>query len=255
VLVYRDGPGLGVGFGVVDGDLDIQVPEVGAAVALGDLAGVGQRAALDVQPSQIAESSGLDHQRVALPVARRVAVPPRVRILGQGPAIGKDLPDACIGFVQDHDHLRSLDHLARLPMVVKLHDPHRQAVRVRIILAVVGDALPVHFRAPGRKRQTIFELRAEIPERAPLGERQEIFVRRRLRLVRAATVPPTVRLFCQMPVRAGLPGRFPRCRQVRFAVGVLGAGALRFGFPSGVLGTPGSGKTATERKARRLTRK
>src|SRR5580698_5529491 len=50
-LVHLDGPGLGVGLRVVDGDLYFQVPEVGAAVALGDVGGSGQRAALDIQPS------------------------------------------------------------------------------------------------------------------------------------------------------------------------------------------------------------
>ena len=61
-------------------------------------------------------------------------------------------------------------------MVVKLHDPHRQAVRVRIIFAVVGDALPVQFRGPRLKWQAIFERRPEIPERAPFGDSQEIVV-------------------------------------------------------------------------------
>ena len=48
-------------------------------------------------------------------------------------------------------------------------------------------------------------------------------------LDRAATVPPTVRLFCQTPVKSGLPSA------------VLGAGAVMFSFPSGVLGTPAVG--------------
>ena len=46
-------------------------------------------------------------------------------------------------------------------MIVKLHEAHRQAMRVGIILAVVGDALLMQFRSPGRKRQAIFERRPD----------------------------------------------------------------------------------------------
>src|SRR5262249_6425993 len=151
---------------IIDGDLYFQAPEIRAAEALCDLGGVGQRAALHVKPSQIAEARGLNHKRVTLPLAHGVTIPPRLWMSRQRPPIGKDLAYACVGFVKNHSHLRSLYHLARLAVVVKLHDSHRQTVRVRVVFAVLGDTLAVQFRGPRLKRQSIGERGTKVPKRA-----------------------------------------------------------------------------------------
>src|SRR5690242_5329539 len=77
-LVNRDGPRLGVGLGIVDGDLDFQMSEIRTPETLDDPAGLGQRAALYIQPAHIFEVRRLDGERLAFPVASRVAEPPRL---------------------------------------------------------------------------------------------------------------------------------------------------------------------------------
>jgi hypothetical protein len=47
-------------FWIVHGDLDFQIAEVRAAETLGHLRAAGQRAAVDIQPTIIAESGGLN---------------------------------------------------------------------------------------------------------------------------------------------------------------------------------------------------
>src|SRR5947209_14393645 len=60
VLLQRDGPGLGVGLRIVDGQLDFEVPVIDAANALGDLGGVGDRIAVGVEPDAIPEARRVD---------------------------------------------------------------------------------------------------------------------------------------------------------------------------------------------------
>src|SRR5215471_10623471 len=162
----RDCPWPGVSLGVVDGDLDVQVAVIGAAVTLDDLAGLGECAAFHVEPAEILEMRRFHDQRVAFPMADRISVPPWFGILWQGPAIGEDLPYSAVGFVQNHDHVRGLNHLSRLAVVMELHHSERKAVRVGIVSAVGGDALLVQLRGPGLERETVLESGAEIPERA-----------------------------------------------------------------------------------------
>ena len=115
-------------------------------------------------------------------------------------------------------------------MVVKLQEPHRQAVRIRVVLAVVGDTLAVHFRAPGRERQAVFELRAEIPEGAPPGDRDQIFVGRR----RVRTRPRGHRTADRSVV-------LPDAGKIRLAIGGLGSGADQVRFPIGSFGNARAG--------------
>src|SRR5579863_6199959 len=78
----RGGPGLGVGFGVVDGRPHFHVSKVGAPPALRYMQSLGSRVALlRVQPSLVVEAGCFYHQRVALPLSRRVTQPGGVDIL------------------------------------------------------------------------------------------------------------------------------------------------------------------------------
>ena len=72
---------LGVGLRVVDRDRDVQLAEPRPREPLGDLALIGQRTPPHVEPAAVDEVVRLHHERVALPAADRVAVPP-----GLGPA-------------------------------------------------------------------------------------------------------------------------------------------------------------------------
>src|SRR5690242_4750177 len=74
-LLEVRGPGTRVRLGVIHGEIDLQRPEVRSSKALGERRGVGQRVARHVEPQPIAQAVGLHDQRVALPSARRVAVP------------------------------------------------------------------------------------------------------------------------------------------------------------------------------------
>ncbi len=60
-LMHGDGPWLGVSLGIVKSDFNYQVSVVGPAEALNQFDGLSQWAALDVEPSQIAEARGFHH--------------------------------------------------------------------------------------------------------------------------------------------------------------------------------------------------
>src|SRR5262245_58913749 len=70
-LGHLDGPRLGIGLRIVDGDLDFEGSEIGTAKLLRYLRSLCERAALNVEPLRIGiqESSGLDHKRVPFPLA------------------------------------------------------------------------------------------------------------------------------------------------------------------------------------------
>ena len=72
-----------------------------------------------------------------------------------------------------------LDDLARLRMSVQLHVAHRQAMRVGIVLLVCGHALLAQLPRPRPKRQSAFDVAADIEKR---GERRRSG--RRLRRLR-----------------------------------------------------------------------
>ena len=148
-LVHFDGERLGVRLRIFDRDLDFQAAVIHAPETLGQFSSVGQRAAIDIEPHVVAETGSLHHQGVAVPLADRVTIPPRLRIVaGQGPSVGENLPDASLRLVQNDDYSRSLDDFPRLRMGVKLHEAERQAVRVGIVFAVFGHALLQHLRGP-----------------------------------------------------------------------------------------------------------
>ena len=50
-------------------------------------------------------------------------------------------------------------------MAVELHEAHRQAVRVGIVLLVVGHALRAQLARPVLKRRAAFDVRADVEER------------------------------------------------------------------------------------------
>src|SRR5262245_47693303 len=99
--MYRDSPRLGVCLWIVDGHFDLQMSEIRASEAFNDFAGLGQRAAFHIQPSQIAEFYGFHDQRVAFPFAARVAEPPRLSIRGHRTTVGEDLPQSGVRLINN----------------------------------------------------------------------------------------------------------------------------------------------------------
>src|SRR5688572_31346243 len=72
LLPQGDRPWPGVRLRVVHGHLDFEVTEVGPPDSLAHLGGFGDHAAVPVDPQVVAESDGVDHQRLAGPRRRRV---------------------------------------------------------------------------------------------------------------------------------------------------------------------------------------
>src|SRR2546427_6650692 len=85
-------PRLGISPGVIDGDVQFEVSEIRAAVALGDVQGLGMRVTAIVKPGSLFETSHVDHKRVAVPLPNRVPEPGGIGILRERTAIGGKLP-------------------------------------------------------------------------------------------------------------------------------------------------------------------
>jgi hypothetical protein len=56
VLMHGDSPGFGVGLRIVDGHFNFEVPVIGAAEAFKNFSSGSQRAAFDIEPSEIPEA-------------------------------------------------------------------------------------------------------------------------------------------------------------------------------------------------------
>src|SRR6266566_1304285 len=108
-----DGPWPAICLWVLDREFQIDVPEVAAPVAFGDMGRFGLRVPIHVQPPNIIKGIGLDDERVALPPADGVTVIGRLAGLGQRTAIHEDLAVLIIGLEKNRNDLRSLDNLAR----------------------------------------------------------------------------------------------------------------------------------------------
>src|SRR5262245_48100639 len=81
LLVYADGEVVCVRRWIFDSYIDVQGAVIKALEALRELAGAGERAALNVEPHVVAKSHGFDYQRVAIPMANRIAIPPGLQVL------------------------------------------------------------------------------------------------------------------------------------------------------------------------------
>src|SRR6516225_5706862 len=75
-LLDSNSPWLCIGFGIINRDLDFQVAEVWPAESFSHFGGIRQRIADNVEPAFIIETGGLNYERVAVPLAHRVTVPP-----------------------------------------------------------------------------------------------------------------------------------------------------------------------------------
>src|SRR5581483_704052 len=166
LMVYAYGERLGVGFGIFYGDVDLHQAELGPAPALGHFAGVGERAALDVQPHIVAETYSFHYQRVTFIVPDRIAVPPgRGVVIGQRAATSEDAARVAVGFIHDYNLARGLNDFAGLRMHVELRQAEREAERVGIVLVVIAFSLRANLLGPGGERKlAVFEAAADVEE-------------------------------------------------------------------------------------------
>src|SRR5262245_1915779 len=96
------GERLRIGAGIGDRGHDLELAELGARIALDGLELLRVRMADEVEPEEVVEPDRLDDERVALPVADRVAVPRRLFVVGMPAAIHEDLPEAVdVAFEQE----------------------------------------------------------------------------------------------------------------------------------------------------------
>jgi hypothetical protein len=124
---YGDRPGLSVCFGIVDGDLQVHVPEVAAPEALGHVQRFGLGVPVVVQPADIIEAGSVDYKRVAVPPADRVTQIGGLRRLGERASIQEDLAVMIVFLIQNHDRSRGLNELNVHGNRVEIHDASRQA--------------------------------------------------------------------------------------------------------------------------------
>ena len=66
--------------------------------------------------------------------------------------------------VEDHEHVGRLDELARRALRMELHDPHRQADRLGVVLAAAGAPLFRQRRIFGAQRQRLLHVLADVRE-------------------------------------------------------------------------------------------
>src|SRR6516225_4041654 len=91
--------------------------------------GVGHRIAEGIQPNAVSKTGGGYDKPIAFPFPDRVAVPGRLHVGGQGPAVGKDLPITLVVLVENHNQPRGLHDLPVRPMCVPFDNPYRQTSR------------------------------------------------------------------------------------------------------------------------------
>ncbi len=166
VHYFGGGPGLGVGFGIVDGGLDLEVSEVAAVDAFGYVQGVCGGMAGLIEPSFAVETGGVDDERVAVPLAGGVAEPGGVGVLSKLAAIHEDLAIQVEGFVKDQDNTGFLIDPKRIWGRINSGESGGQAVGLGFLAGVnAGAALGSERRSPGLHRQLAgLEIRGKIDQ-------------------------------------------------------------------------------------------
>src|SRR5204862_3774824 len=85
-----------------------------------------------VQPQIVAETGGFHYQGVAFPMAGRVPVPSRIRILRKRPSIGEDLAVLHIALREDDHAARELENSLVIIVGPDSWSSARHAMNVRI---------------------------------------------------------------------------------------------------------------------------
>ena len=160
----RHGPGLRVGFRIVDRDVHVQVAEVLAPEPLRHLQVFTGRMPEVVQPDVVVEASRRHDERVAFPFSDRVAEPLRVGILRDLAAIGEDLPVRVHGFVQDDHHPGGVDDFEGVRHSGRTWNASDHAPSGRIFLALRVSPMLVQLCRPGLHRHGFLEVLGDIAD-------------------------------------------------------------------------------------------
>src|SRR5213083_2147074 len=158
-LIDPHGKWLCIGLGIVDGDIDLEFPKYRTAESLDESRFLAVGTAVHVQPAIIRSGFRtpqivrLDNERVAFPSSDRVAVPPRCRfpVWGEAPAVGVDVSESVICFVQYGNQSRRLDDLPGFWLLVDLCVPKGKEFWVGFFFVFCPLSFFFHSRAPRQK--------------------------------------------------------------------------------------------------------
>src|SRR5579872_4948634 len=102
--VAIEGERPGVSGGIVDGDIKIQMIQIGSAVAFGHVQFFSVGMGGEIEPELVVEAYGIDYQGVAFPLSDGVAVPSRFGVWRMAAAIHKNLPVTVdVAFIQKNN--------------------------------------------------------------------------------------------------------------------------------------------------------
>src|SRR5580658_1346931 len=173
-LIDSDGPRLRIRLGIFERQVDLQVVVCRTADLFRELRLLRIRTPIHVNPAVIRAVFGapqvvcFDDQRIAVPMANRVAVPPRLRLAlrRKFPPIHINVAQAVIRFILDQDHFRIRDvhDPARLGLLVKLQEAHWQTIGVGIVTGLSISPLFPNVPGPFGIRQPAFHVRASLEE-------------------------------------------------------------------------------------------
>src|SRR5689334_19791606 len=135
-MTQQNGPRCGVRFGIVDGHLNLQLAEVRAPKPFRYFRGFGDGSAFFVRPRAISQTDGLNHQRVAVPLRRRVTFEGRLRVGGEWSSVREDLPVHKALLVKDYEQSRNLDELPRASVRMVHERTHGKTLSVGAVFAV-----------------------------------------------------------------------------------------------------------------------
>ena len=154
--------GFGEHLGVIDGHIDVQAAEVGAADALRNASFAREEIARRVEPGIVTIARGFDHQRVAFPVGDGVTVPRRQHVFGEFAAVEKDLAVAGVEFVQDDELGGRLENLLGFGEGPGARIVGGHAVRVGVDVGDVLGAALDQIGGPGLVGEAALEARREV---------------------------------------------------------------------------------------------
>ena len=157
------GPGRGVSFGIVDRNLDFEVPVVRPPDPLDHFALLREWISAGIQPEIVAETGGLHHQRVTIPFTGRVAVPGRSGILGERPSVGEDLAVLHVALGQDEHAAGYRENSFVVIVGPDSRSVARHAMNVRV-QTLLDTALLDQSRGPRLVRQRILQRGGDIDE-------------------------------------------------------------------------------------------
>src|SRR5215471_10512854 len=111
-------------------DRDLKMPEIAAVKAFLNAHILAVTVAAGIQPGFIVESRRVYNERVAVIFADRITQPCSCWIAGKRAAVGEDLPEDGLHFVQDQNFARRLNDLERLGQKVRMRHSIRKTLQV-----------------------------------------------------------------------------------------------------------------------------